>query len=46
MRLGQLHDADLALTEANIHDAQNARIWGMLALVHVLSERDAEAAQV
>ncbi|KAK9819945.1 hypothetical protein WJX72_004242 [[Myrmecia] bisecta] len=45
LRLGDLTNADLALTEANILDNQNARIWGYLALLSLLAGREAEAEQ-
>lgn len=46
LRMGALADADLALTEANIHDNQNPVVWGYLALVQVLAEQHSEAEQV
>ena len=46
LRLLDLGNADLCFTEANVLDSENAMIWGYLALVQLLAERDSEADQV
>jgi len=46
VRLGRLADADMVLSEANTCDGRNNLVWGYLALVHVLVENHAEAAEV
>jgi tetratricopeptide (TPR) repeat protein len=46
LRLGKLEDADVAFAEGNVYDPRNPQIWGYLALAHVLSGRNHEAAQV
>ena len=45
LRQGDLDAAEAALAEANIQDHTNARVWGYLCLVALLSDRAPEAEQ-
>ena len=45
LRQGDLESAEAALAEANIQDHTNARVWGYLCLVALLSDRAPEAEQ-
>ena len=44
-RLGELPDAEQALTEANIYDSSNAEVWAYLALICTRLRRRLEAEQ-
>ena len=43
LRLGEVEAAELALSEANLYDNDNAEVWGYLALVCTKLKRQQEA---